>query len=41
MHATDWRWPPDVVMRQDQRVLDDLLTIEGWYATIRDTLTKD
>jgi hypothetical protein len=38
MEATDWRWPPDVLLRQDDRILHNLLTFSAEAARIRKSL---
>lgn len=30
---TDWRWPPDVLLRQDYKIIEDLATIQ-WYSDV-------
>ena len=36
MEATGWRWPPDVVLRQPEALMADLMTIAGMSGEIKE-----
>lgn len=38
LEATDWRWPPDVLLRQDERLLYDVMTIAGLAQSVKKLL---
>lgn len=36
MEATGWRWPPDVLLRQSEVLMEDLMTIAGMSVEIKE-----
>ena len=38
LEATGWRWPPDVLMRQPEALMDDLLNISFVSRRVKDSL---
>lgn len=41
LQAIDWRWPPDVIMRQDDRLMEDIATIDAEYRKVKNALRKE
>lgn len=38
MEATGWRWPPDVLLRQPEALMEDLMAIAGMSARIEEQI---
>ncbi|MCB0207707.1 MAG: hypothetical protein KDJ52_00165 [Anaerolineae bacterium] len=34
LEGIDWRWPPDVILRQDEAIMEDILTIASYAGKI-------
>jgi hypothetical protein len=35
LDAIDWRWPPDVILRQPEWIMDDILTVANLAGRVR------
>jgi hypothetical protein len=40
LHITGWRWPPDVLLRQPEAVMSDILALAGASAIIETMLNR-
>lgn len=36
---TEWRWPPDVVLRQESDLLEDIAQLQWYYKLMKDSLS--
>lgn len=41
LEATDWKWPPDVLERQDDALMDDIIKIAGAAQIVRKQLEEN
>lgn len=41
LEATDWRWPPDVLERQDDLLMEDIAKIANSAGKIKRTLADE
>lgn len=39
--AIEWKWPPDVIMRQDEQILDALVEMKSEAIKTRDALKRE